>query len=71
MLTLHDIFAMKLNAILHSGTRLKDFIDIHFSLEQLQLQMVIDGFIQKDPNVNVQIVHYAPLYFNRKKQSVF
>jgi len=64
MLSLHDIGAMKLNAILHSGTRLKDFIDMYFLLEQLPLQKITEGFVQKYPDVNVQMAHNALLYFN-------
>ncbi|MEP7233619.1 MAG: nucleotidyl transferase AbiEii/AbiGii toxin family protein [Ginsengibacter sp.] len=64
MLSLQDIGAMKLNAILHSGTRLKDFMDMHFLLEQLPLQKITEGFVQKYPDVNVQMAHNALLYFN-------
>lgn len=34
MVSLEDIGAMKLHAIVQSGSRLKDFIDIYFLLEQ-------------------------------------
>ncbi len=64
MLSLQDIGAMKLNAILHSGTRLKDFMDMHFLLEQLPLQKITEGFVQKYPDVNVQMAYNALLYFN-------
>ena len=64
MLSLQDIGAMKLKAILHSGTRLKDFVDMYFLLEQLPLQKITEGFVQKYPDVNVQMAHNALLYFN-------
>lgn len=64
VLSLQDIGAMKLKAILHSGTRLKDFVDIHFLLEQLPLQNITEGFVQKYPEVNVQMAHKALLYFD-------
>ena len=38
MLSLEDISAMKLSAILNSGRRLKDFVDMHFLLEKLPIE---------------------------------
>ena len=72
MLSLQDIGAMKLKAILHSGTRLKDFVDIHFILEQLPLQKITEGFVQKYPDVNVEMAHNALLYFEdfNKKEKI-
>ena len=72
MLSLQDIGAMKLKAILHSGTRLKDFVDMHFLLEQLPLQKITEGFVQKYPDVNVQMAHNALLYFDdfNKKEKI-
>ncbi len=72
MLSLQDIGAMKLKAILHSGTRLKDFVDMHFLLEQLPLQKITEGFVQKYPDVNVQMAHNALLYFEdfNKKEKI-
>ena len=72
MLSLQDIGAMKLKAILQSGTRLKDFMDIHFLLEQLPLQKITEGFVQKYPDVNVQMAHNALLYFDdfNKKEKI-
>lgn len=71
MLSLQDIGAMKLKAILHSGTRLKDFVDMYFLLEQLPLQKITKGFEQKYPDVNVQMAHNALHYFedfNKKEK---
>ncbi len=72
MLSLQDIGAMKLKAILHSGTRLKDFVDMYFLLEQLPLQKITEGFVQKYPDVNVQMAHNALLYFEdfNKKEKI-
>jgi len=59
MLSLEDIGAMKLNAILNSGTRIKDLVDM-------------EAFEQKYPNVNRQMAHTALLYhhdINRKDKS--
>lgn len=62
MLSMEDISAMKLNAILNSGTRLKDFVDIHFLLEKLPLGTITASFIQKYPDVNIKMAHAALLY---------
>ncbi len=62
MLSLQDIGAMKLNVILHNGTRLKDFVDMYFLLEKIPLINITSGFEQKYPDVNTQIAHTALLY---------
>lgn len=62
MLSLADISAMKLSAILNSGRRLKDFVDMHFLLEKLPLEKMTTAFVQKYPDVNVQMAHNALLY---------
>lgn len=59
MLSFQDIGAMKLNAILHNGTRLKDFVDMHFLLEKTPLINITSGFEQKYPEVNSQMAHNA------------
>lgn len=62
MLSLEDIGGMKLNAILHSGSRLKDFVDMYFLLEHTPLKNITTAFVQKYPDVNVQMAHNALLY---------
>lgn len=62
MLSLEDIGAMKLNAILYNGTRLKDFADIHTLLENLPLRSLTEVFEKKYPDVNKQMAHTALLY---------
>ena len=64
MLSLEDIGAMKLNAILNSGTRLKDFVDMYALLEHLPLNKVTESFVRKYPDVNRQMAHKALLYHN-------
>ena len=64
MLSLQDIGAMKLQAILYNGSWLKDFVDMYFLLEQLSLQKMTEGFVQKYTEVNVQMSHNALLYFD-------
>jgi len=62
MLSMEDISAMKLSAILNSGRRLKDFVDIHFLLEKFPLEKMTAAFVQKYPDVNMQMAHNALLY---------
>ena len=72
MLSLQDIGAMKLQAILYNGSRLKDCVDMYFLLELLPLQKITEGFVQKYPDVNVQMAHNALLYFDdfNKKEKI-
>ncbi|MFM9950742.1 MAG: nucleotidyl transferase AbiEii/AbiGii toxin family protein [Saprospiraceae bacterium] len=58
-----DIAAMKLNAISHSGQRLKDFIDIFFLLEQMSLNVMLDAYAKKYANSNPIIPLKALVYF--------
>ncbi|MDH7459691.1 nucleotidyl transferase AbiEii/AbiGii toxin family protein [Chitinophagaceae bacterium 26-R-25] len=62
MFSLEDIGAMKLNAILNNGSRLKDFVDMYFLLEKMTLVDITSGFVQKYPDVNTQMAHTALLY---------
>lgn len=64
MLSLEDIGAMKLNAILYNGTRLKDFVDIYALVEYLPLNKITGNFIRKYPEVTSQMAHNALLYHN-------
>jgi len=64
MASLEDIEAMKLNAILNSGARLKDFVDIFSLLECRPLNKLTEAFVKKYPNVNKQMAHNAMIYFN-------
>jgi len=62
MLSMEDISAMKFNAILTNGSRLKDFVDMYFLLEKIPLAKMTTCFVQKYPDVNVQMAHTALLY---------
>lgn len=64
MLSLEDIGAMKLSAILNSGTRLKDFVDMYALVEHLPLNKITESFVRKYPDVNRQMAHNALLYHN-------
>lgn len=50
MVFLADIGAMKLNAIVQNGSRLKDFIDVYFLLECLPLQKLLQSCEMKYPD---------------------
>lgn len=62
MFSMEDIAAMKLNAILNNGSRLKDFIDIYYLLEKIPLETMTAAFVQKYPDVNIQMAQTALLY---------
>lgn len=72
MLSLEDIGAMKLNAILYNGTRLKDFVDMHSLLEHVPLQKLTEAFEKKYPDVNKQMAHASLLYHKdvKRKQEI-
>lgn len=63
-LSKEDIAAMKLNAIINSGQRLKDFIDIYFLLEHFPLAAMLDFFERKYPNTNPVVALKAINYFD-------
>lgn len=62
MLSLEDIGAMKLNAILYNGTRLKDFVDMHRLLQHIPLHKLTEAFENKYPDVNAQMACNGLLY---------
>jgi hypothetical protein len=64
MLSLDDIGAMKLYAIIQNGTRLKDFIDVHFLLEHRSFSKLTDALMSKYPEVNKPMASAALLYHN-------
>jgi hypothetical protein len=45
--SLHDIGAMKLNAIFQNGTRIKDFVDMYFLLEHHSLKTYLETYQNK------------------------
>jgi hypothetical protein len=51
MASLDDIAAMKLNAIVNDGSRLKDFVDIHFLLERSSLDELTSAYVAKYQDV--------------------
>ncbi len=63
-LSMEDIAAMKLNAISHSGQRLKDFIDVYFLLEHFSISQMLQFFTRKYPNTNSVIALKSLTYFD-------
>lgn len=62
MASSEDVGAMKLHAIVQSGSRLKDFVDMFFLLEQLPLARYIEAYENKYPNTNSEIAKLGLLY---------
>jgi hypothetical protein len=62
MLSLEDIGAMKLNAIIQNGTRLKDFVDVYFLLERHSLNELITAYEFKYGISNAGIIKKALLF---------
>jgi Domain of unknown function (DUF1814). len=61
--SIEDIAAMKLNAIVRSGQRLKDFIDIAYLSSIFTLNQMLGFYIKKYPNSNKIIAIKALGYF--------
>lgn len=59
--SLEDIGAMKLHTIFQSGTRIKDFIDMHFLLEHHPLRTYLEEY-QNKYSGNPSMATYALLY---------
>ncbi|MBS1525847.1 MAG: nucleotidyl transferase AbiEii/AbiGii toxin family protein [Bacteroidetes bacterium] len=62
MMSMEDIAAMKVNAIVNSGNRIKDFIDIHYLLREFAMSDIINCYCQKYPNVNADMARSSLLY---------
>ena len=65
-----DIAAMKIHAIIQSGKRLKDFIDIYVLLEHLTLKEMIAFFEQKYTYSNAMIALKAINYFDEIDEEI-
>lgn len=57
--SLADIAAMKINAIVRSGERIKDFIDIAYLSSSFSLGQMQEFYIKKYPNSNPVMMHKA------------
>ncbi len=69
-LSKEDISAMKLHAIIQSGKRLKDFIDIYFLLEYFTLSQMVEFFTQKYSYASPMIAIRAVNFFNDIDESI-
>jgi hypothetical protein len=64
MSSLEDIAAMKINAIAGNGSRIKDFVDIHYLLKELSYEQMLDAYSAKYPNIDVKQARMSLLYFD-------
>lgn len=64
MLALKDICAMKLSAIEHNGTRIKDYTDIAFLSEIFSFNQMAESYKQKFKTTNTFILAKSLLYFD-------
>jgi Nucleotidyl transferase AbiEii toxin, Type IV TA system len=69
-LSKEDITAMKFHAIIQSGKRLKDFIDIYFLLEHFNMGQMVDFFTQKYNYMNPMIALKAINFFGDIDESI-
>lgn len=58
-----DIAAMKVNAIVNSGERVKNFYDVYFLLERFSLGEIVDAYERKYAHANGMIAMKALTYF--------
>jgi predicted nucleotidyltransferase component of viral defense system len=59
----YDIAAMKLNAIVNSGQRIKDFYDVYFLLERFSLLRMVRAYEEKYAPANGMLAIKAVGYF--------
>ena len=60
---IRDIAAMKLNAIVGNGTRLKDFTDVAFLSSHISLEDMLNAYCRKYTSVNPVIAAKAITFF--------
>jgi hypothetical protein len=65
-----DIAAMKFHAIIQSGKRLKDFIDIYYLLQHFNMQQMIEFFVQKYSYTNPMIAMKAVNFFDEIDEAI-
>jgi len=70
MTSIEDIAAMKLHAIVNSGNRLKDFVDLYYLLEHLPFETIAKGYTLKYPGTTYEIARAAVAYFDDIDHSV-
>lgn len=69
-LSKEDITAMKFHAIIQSGRRLKDFIDIYYLLQHFSMRQMTDFFTKKYSYSNVMIAMKAINYFEEIDENI-
>ena len=69
-LSKEDISAMKFHAIIQSGKRLKDFIDVYFLLQHFSMADMIGFFIKKYTYSNPMIAMKAVNYFDEIDENI-
>lgn len=62
MMSLEDIAAMKINAIVGSGKRIKDFIDIYYLLKTIDYGDMLKFYCAKYPDVTFEMAKSSLLY---------
>lgn len=62
MMSLADIAAMKINAIVGSGKRIKDFIDIHYLLKKMDYGDMVKYYCEKYSDVSPAMAKSSLLY---------
>jgi len=62
--SIEDIAAMKLNAIVGNGSRLKDYVDIAFLSSNLTLNTMLECFYAKYPQTNSMIALKSLSWFD-------
>lgn len=67
--SLEDIGAMKLHAIFQDGSRIKDFVDMHFLLEHNSLKTYLD-FYQKKYGGNPSLAALSLLHYDNIDRDV-
>lgn len=60
--SVNDVAAMKISAIINRGTK-KDFIDLHFLLQEMSLNHILDLYDQKYPDGSRFIAIKSLTYF--------
>ena len=69
-LGMEDIAAMKLHAIVQSGKRLKDFIDIYFILEHFTMAEIVGFYEEKYSFSNAVVALKALNYFDEIDEEI-
>ena len=68
MLSMEDIAAMKINAIVGNGSRLKDFVDVHYLFKEMTYEQIAYAYATKYPNtdshqVRLSLLHHQDIDF--------